>query len=242
MAADTQRVAVVTGAAQGLGLQTCLALARQGIQVVLTARDAARAEQGAASLRTQAVPVETAVLDVTDAQSVAAFQAHFAHHHQRLDILINNAGIHPDRYAAGPQGNSVLLATPERMELAWRTHVLGPLSLIQWAVPLMRRHGYGRIVNVSSTLGQLAHMGGGWPAYRISKTALNALTGVVAAELAHDNILVNSVCPGWTRTALGGPQAPRDVVQGADTIVWLATLPDDGPRGGFFQDRQLIAW
>lgn len=242
MAADAQRVAVVTGAAQGLGLQTCLELARQGIQVVLTARSAAKAEQGAESLRAQSLPVETAVLDVADAQSLTAFQTHFERHHQRLDILINNAGIHPDRYAPGPRGNSVLLATPERMELAWQTHVLGPLSLIQWAVPLMRQHDYGRIVNVSSTLGQLAHIGGGWPAYRISKTALNALTGVVAAELGQDNILVNSVCPGWTRTALGGPQAPRDVAQGADTIVWLATLPDDGPRGGFFQDRQLIPW
>ncbi len=242
MTAAMQRVAVVTGAAQGLGLQTCLVLAQQGIQVVLTARTQDRAEQGAASLRAQGLPLETAALDVADAQSVAAFQAYFERRHQRLDILINNAGIHPDRYAAGPQGNSVLLATPERMDLAWRTHVLGPLSLIQWAVPLMRRHGYGRIVNVSSTLGQLAHIGGGWPAYRISKTALNSLTGVVAAELAHDNILVNAVCPGWTRTALGGPQAPREVAQGADTIIWLATLPDEGPRGGFFQDRQSVAW
>jgi NAD(P)-dependent dehydrogenase (short-subunit alcohol dehydrogenase family) len=121
-------------------------------------------------------------------------------------------------------------------------NTLGPLRLIQAVVPLMRRQGYGRIVNVSSMLGQLAHMGGGYPGYRMSKAALNALTRIVAAELGSGNIKVNAMHPGWVRTDMGGPSAPRSVAEAADTIVWLATLPDDGPTGLFFQDRRPMAW
>jgi NAD(P)-dependent dehydrogenase (short-subunit alcohol dehydrogenase family) len=106
----------------------------------------------------------------------------------------------------------------------------------------MNRNGYGRIVNVSSGQGQLSDMGVGTPAYRVSKTALNALTRTLAAELKGSGILVNSMCPGWVRTDMGGAGAPRTVEQGADTAVWLATLPDDGPSGGFFRDRRPIPW
>jgi NAD(P)-dependent dehydrogenase (short-subunit alcohol dehydrogenase family) len=109
-------------------------------------------------------------------------------------------------------------------------------------VPLMRRNGYGRIVNVSSGMGQLSEMDGGYPGYRISKTALNAVTVILARELEGSNIKVNSVCPGWVRTDMGGDNAPRSTEQGTETIVWLATLADDGPSGGFFRDRKLIAW
>jgi NAD(P)-dependent dehydrogenase (short-subunit alcohol dehydrogenase family) len=106
----------------------------------------------------------------------------------------------------------------------------------------MRRNGYGRIVNVSSGMGQLSDMGGHSPGYRLSKTGLNALTRMLTSELAGENILVNSVCPGWVRTDMGGPGARRSVEEGADTPVWLATLPDDGPSGGFFRDRRAIPW
>jgi NAD(P)-dependent dehydrogenase (short-subunit alcohol dehydrogenase family) len=106
----------------------------------------------------------------------------------------------------------------------------------------MRRNGYGRVVNISSGMGQLSDMGGHSPSYRVSKTGLNALTRMLTAELGEENILVNSVCPGWVRTDMGGPNARRSVEQGAETPVWLATLPDDGPRGGFFRDRKPIPW
>lgn len=125
---------------------------------------------------------------------------------------------------------------------AMTTNVYGPLLMSQALVPLMKKNNYGRVVNISSGLGQLSDMGGGYPAYRISKTAINALTRMFAGELKDDNILVNSMCPGWVKTDMGGPDAPRDVQEGADTAVWLATLPDNGPRGKFFRDRQEIPW
>ncbi|MFN3869482.1 MAG: SDR family NAD(P)-dependent oxidoreductase, partial [Hyphomicrobiaceae bacterium] len=118
----------------------------------------------------------------------------------------------------------------------------GPLMLTQTALPEMRRGGYGRIVNVSSGLGQLSEMGSGFPAYRLSKAALNALTRTTAAELGSINIKVNAMCPGWVRTDMGGPDATRGVEEGAATAVWLATLADDGPTGGFFRDKKPIAW
>jgi len=114
--------------------------------------------------------------------------------------------------------------------------------MIRTFMPLMKKRKYGRIVNVSSGMGQLSEMGGGYPAYRISKAALNALTRIVSEELKGEGILVNSACPGWVRTEMGGPQGQRTPEQGADTIIWLATLPDDGPTGGFFRDRKPIAW
>jgi len=141
-----------------------------------------------------------------------------------------------------PRGSRVL----DSKLVTWRdtleTNLIGPLLLAQALVPLLKRNGYGRIVNVSSGQGQLSDMGVGTPAYRVSKTALNALTRTLAAELKGSGILVNSMCPGWVRTDMGGAGAPRTVEQGADTAVWLATLPDDGPSGGFFRDRRPIPW
>jgi NAD(P)-dependent dehydrogenase (short-subunit alcohol dehydrogenase family) len=141
-----------------------------------------------------------------------------------------------------PRGSRVL----DSKLVTWRdtleTNLIGPLLLAQALVPLMKRNGYGRIVNVSSGQGQLSDMGVGTPAYRVSKTALNALTRTLAADLKGSGILVNSMCPGWVRTDMGGAGAPRTVEQGADTAVWLATLPDDGPSGGMFRDRRSIPW
>jgi NAD(P)-dependent dehydrogenase (short-subunit alcohol dehydrogenase family) len=122
------------------------------------------------------------------------------------------------------------------------TNVYGPLLLCQALVPLMERNGHGRIVNVSSGMGQLSDMGSGNPAYRLSKTALNAVTAMVSAQVRGRNILVNSMCPGWVRTDMGGSAAPRSVEQGADTALWLGTLPDEGPTGGFFRDRKPVSW
>ena len=122
------------------------------------------------------------------------------------------------------------------------TNFYGPLKLCRAFVPLMRENDYGRIVNVSSSMGSIASMGGRSAAYKLSKTALNALTRIMADEVGKENIKVNTMSPGWVRTDMGGSNAPRSLAEGADTIVWLATLPDDGPSGGFFQDRSPIAW
>jgi NAD(P)-dependent dehydrogenase (short-subunit alcohol dehydrogenase family) len=119
---------------------------------------------------------------------------------------------------------------------------MGPFQLIQKLGPMMRKARYGRIVNLSSGMGQLTEMNGGYPAYRVSKTALNALTRIFSEELLESGVLVNSACPGWVKTDMGGPNADRSVEEGADTIVWLATLPEGGPTGAFFRDREKIDW
>jgi NAD(P)-dependent dehydrogenase (short-subunit alcohol dehydrogenase family) len=233
-----KRVAVVTGANRGIGLEICRQLARRGgVRVVLTARDQTKGKAAAGQLRDEGLEVDFHELDVTSEKSVETLAGWLEGTCKRCDILVNNAGI-----LADPRGSRFLDSRPETYRQTLDTNVFGPLLLSQALVPIMKRSRYGRIVNISSGQGQLFEMGAGAPAYRISKTALNALTRVLAAELKGSGILVNSMCPGWVKTDMGGPGAPRTVQQGADTAVWLATLPDDGPTGGFFRDRKTIAW
>ena len=243
----SQRVAVVTGANRGLGLEACRQLAARGLTVVLTSRDAGKGERAAERLRIEGLPVRAHKLDVTQPEQVSELARFVEHELGRVDVLVNNAGVALDPSDGDPSGGgtdaaSVLMARLSVLRATMDTNVYGPLLLCQALVPLMRSNGYGRIVNVSSGMGQLSEMNGRWPAYRISKVSLNALTRILADELAGTNILVNSVCPGWVRTDMGGPGATRSVQQGADTIVWLATLADGGPSGGFFRDRKPIPW
>ncbi len=233
------RVALVTGANRGIGLEIARQLGRMGVLTVLGCRDAEKGQKAADALRVEGIDPPVVALDVRDAASAAAAVAEVKRLFGHLDILVNNAGILED----GPSTGMTLADVPiERVAATFDTNLLGPLRLIQAAVPLMSENGYGRIVNLSSGLGQLDDMRGGWPAYRISKTALNALTRIAAVELGESGIKVNSVCPGWVRTDMGGPDAERPVEKGAETAVWLATLPDDGPTGGFFRDKKPIAW
>ena len=227
------RIAVVTGANRGIGREIARQLAqRPGLTVVLTARDERKGKAAARDLGTGFHP-----LDVASERSIAALAAFLGKNYGRCDVLVNNAGI-----LADPRGSRILDSKVETHRATLETNVLGPLMLAQALVPLMRKHRYGRIVNVSSAMGQLSDMGTGSPAYRMSKTALNALTLMLAADLSGSGILVNSMSPGWVRTDMGGSSAPRSVAEGADTAVWLATLPDNGPSGGFFKDRKPIAW
>ncbi len=172
-------------------------------------------------------------LDVTDDASVGAALAGAEENPGSLDVLVNNAGIYGT--FEGVAGYDLADAR-EVIE----TNVFGPWRLIQAALPLLRRSASPRIVNVSSGAGQLAEMGGGGTAYRLSKAALNALTRTLAAD--EPELKVNAICPGWVRTDMGGSSAPRSVEQGADTAVWLATMSEDGPSGGFFRDREPIPW
>lgn len=235
------RIAVVTGANRGLGLETCRQLARRGLTVVLASRDAAKGEAAAARLRDDGQTVQFHPLDVTDPHSIHRLALYLKGEFGRVDILVNNAGVFldpldsPDAAAA-----SVLRADLETVRRSMETNVYGPLLLCQALVPLMQ--GRGRIVNLSSGMGQLSDMNGCCPGYRFSKVAINALTRSLADELRSTAIKINSVCPGWVRTDMGGSHANRSVEEGADTIVWLATLPDDGPSGGFFRDRKPIPW
>jgi NAD(P)-dependent dehydrogenase (short-subunit alcohol dehydrogenase family) len=231
------RVAVVTGANRGIGFEIARQLARAGVEVVLTARDPERGEVARGRLAAEGLAVSFQPLDVRDGAQARRLADWLERERGRLDILVNNAGI-----LADPKGARIATLDPAVLEDTFDTNVAGVLRVTQALLPLMCRHAHGRIVNVSSHLGQLASMGVGTPAYRISKAALNALTATLAAELAGTKVKVNSVCPGWVRTDMGGPAAPRGVEEGADTAVWLALLPDDGPSGGFFEDRTPIAW
>ncbi len=233
---SVQRVAVVTGGNRGLGLETCRQLAGRGYHVILASRDGARGEAAAARLRPGGRDVTPFRLDVTNADDIARLVHFIRAEVGRVDVLVNNAALYLD------EGRDVLAVELDVYRETMEANVYGPLMLCQALVPWMVRQRYGRVVNVSSGSGQMTDMASDTPAYRLSKAALNALTLMVADSVRGTGVLVNAVCPGWVRTDMGGPHAPRSVEQGADTIVWLATLPDDGPTGGFFRDRQPIPW
>ncbi len=232
-------VAVVTGGNRGIGGEIGRQLAALGMRVVLTSRDVAKGEAACKAINAvRGDDRATAFkLDVTNGDDIQALAAHVAAAFGRLDVLVNNAGIQID-----PKGSRALNSDLQTYRDTFETNVYAPLALMQALLPLMKKNGYGRIVNISSGLGQLSEMTSGTPAYRMSKTALNALTRIVAAEVRGSNILVNSMSPGWVKSDMGGPYATRTLEQGADTAVWLATLPDGGPSGGFFYDRAPIAW
>jgi NAD(P)-dependent dehydrogenase (short-subunit alcohol dehydrogenase family) len=230
-----QRTALVTGANRGIGLEVCRQLAAGRYRVILTARDRRKADAAAAALRA-AGDVIPAVVDVTDARSITALAADLERQSIPVDVLVNNAAV-----LVG-ESHGVLQTTVEDLRATFETNLFGVVAVSQAFVPAMLARKYGRIVNVSSEAGQLASMGTYAPAYSMSKAALNAFTRQLAADTRGRGILVNSACPGWVRTDMGGPGAPRSVEQGADTIVWLATQPSNGPTGGFFSDRRAIDW
>ncbi len=245
MPEHNQRIARVTGANRGLGLAICRQLAQKGIAVNLAARDPDTGRAACSQLKREGIRVgHTLQLDVTEEDSIRSAIDEIKKIFGRLDILVNNAGIVVDDKA------TILDMKADMLQMTLQTNFYGPLALCQSCIPIMRACHYGRIVNISSTLGSLAditdfgspYSGSQTPAYRLSKTMLNGLTALIAREVKDDNILVNSVCPGWIRTDMGGNQAPLSPEEGADTPVWLATLPDDGPSGGFFRDRERIAW
>ena len=188
-------------------------------------------------LQAQGLNVIFHPLDVTDAASVRRLARYLEDTHGRCDILVNNAGI-----ALRPPQPERARDAVQLFRVTLETNFYGPLLMCQALVPLMLRQRYGRVVNLSSGMGQLEDMEDGSAAYRMSKTALNALTRMVAAATAKRGILVNTLCPGWVRTDMGGSHAARGVEKGAETAIWLATLPANGPTGGLFRDKKAIAW
>jgi NAD(P)-dependent dehydrogenase (short-subunit alcohol dehydrogenase family) len=235
-----QRIALVTGANRGLGFAVCQALGRQHYKIIFTSRDPEKGVEKAAQLEDEKLDVTFCQLDVSDENSIASLHETVSKHWGRLDVLVNNAAVLLDKMDA-PEANSLKIEK-EILLKTFETNVVGAYQLCELFLPLMRQQRYGRIVNVSSQAGQLSDMQDGYPAYRISKSALNAVTRIFAAQGRGHNVLVNSVDPGWVKTDMGGPQAPRQIEEGIDTIVWAATLPDSGPSGAFLRDRQLVSW
>ena len=238
------RIALITGANKGIGFEIASQLVKRGITVLIGARDENKGIEAQDKIRASGGKAHYIKVDVADTVTIQTATAHIAEKFERLDILVNNAGILVD-----PQTN-ILDLDLTTLKNTLITNAFGPLLMSQACVPLMKRNSYGRIVNMASTLGSLTEMadpksdyaGVLSPAYRLSKTVLNGLTALLAKELHGTNILVNSACPGWVRTDMGGDQAPISPAQGAETPVWLATLPDDGPTGRFFREKQPIAW
>lgn len=262
-----KRIAVVTGANRGIGLEICRQLAKRGLHVELTSRDGAKGEAEAAKLRAEGLDVSSRELDVTSDASARSLASALQAEHGGLDVLVNNAGIAMDGFNA-----EVARATIE-------TNYFGPIRVTESLLPILRKGG--RIVMVSSgvadrsrlsaplrgrftakglTRDELStlmqafvaavargdHEAEGWPssAYCVSKIGLNTLTEVMGKELSADGrgILCNAACPGWVRTAMGGRSAPRSVEKGAETPVWLALLPEGGPQGGFYRDKAPASW
>jgi NAD(P)-dependent dehydrogenase (short-subunit alcohol dehydrogenase family) len=233
-----KKIALVSGANKGLGYEIARQLAAKGVHVLLTSRNAELGKKAAGVLKGQGLDVVFCPMDVDDAGSVRKAFEFVKKTYGRLDILVNNAGVmlEEDRKTPGLQIDA------ETVRKTFETNTLGHLVVSQTFIPLMVQNRYGRIVNVSSGMGALSDMDGGYLAYRVSKAALNAVTRVLASELKGTNVLVNTMCPGWCRTDMGGREATRSVEEGARTAVYLATLPDGSPSGRFFRDEREIAW
>ena len=227
-----QRIVVVTGATQGIGLEVARQLVLQGDKVVPTGRDLGKLRIAVDEIGAQ----DAQVLDVSEQSSVDDFFGWLLPKYGRIDVLINNAG-----RTYGSDDRTIEDTSAELIAEAIDNNALGAWRTMKKALPPMNAAGYGRIVNVSSGMGGLTEMGGGAVPYRVSKTTLNALTRVIAHDAGSD-VKINAVCPGWVRTEMGGPNATRDVAEGAASVLWAANLDASGPNGGFFRDGEVVNW
>jgi NAD(P)-dependent dehydrogenase (short-subunit alcohol dehydrogenase family) len=241
MEGTLMHTAIVTGANRGVGRGVAKQLALLGYRTILTSRDDLKGKLTINELKRE---IGTELngdliyhqLDVTDIESVKRFYDFVIDQYEAADILVNNAAVLLDQFGRVNQTPLDIYCT------TMATNVYGPLLLCQMFIPMMIKRNYGRIVNVSSGAGQVENMVNDMPAYRLSKIALNGLTLMLADSVKGTNVLINAGCPGWVRTKMGNPNAPRSIEEGAEGIVWLATLPDGGPHGGFFRDGQLLPW
>src|SRR5215217_4528031 len=232
-----QQVALVTGSNRGIGFEIAKQLSMKKIEVILTSRNSANGEAAVRKIARDGIKkVVSMELDISNQVSVDSLLDEVEKTFGRLDILVNNAAILIDK-----DNVTASNADLETVKATLETNLIGAWRMCKTFIPLMKKNGYGRIVNVSSGAGEFEYMatsGGYWPAYSVSKASLNALTVMLASELRGTNILVNAVCPGWVRTDMGGSNATRSVEEGAATPVWLATLPDGGPTGHNYYDKK----
>jgi len=229
-------VALVTGANRGMGLETSRQLLARGLRVVMCGRDVDATDKARRTLGDLSKNAIAVFMDVTNHESIGAAHETIVKRVGHVDVVVNNAAVLIFENA------DVLSIPTAGFNRTFETNLLGAIAVCREFVPTMAERGYGRVVNVSSGVGQLANMSTYAPAYAISKAALNAFTRILAQTYRGQGVLANAVDPGWVRTDMGGASAPRSITQGVDTTVWLATLPDDGPTGGFFHDRRPIPW
>jgi NAD(P)-dependent dehydrogenase (short-subunit alcohol dehydrogenase family) len=228
------KTVLITGANRGIGHETARQLAKRGFRVVLGARSEAQGRQAVQELE-KAGDVSLLVVDVSDSRSIAAAASKFGSFGQ-LDVLINNAGIYPD------EGVSILTISRDQLVRTFQTNTFGAVEMTQAFVPYLKKSSGGRVINLSSGYGQFDGLSANVPSYCLSKLTLNGVTKMLADALREHHIAVNSMSPGWVKTDMGGPSAPRTVAQGADTAVWLAADADQSVTGKFFEDRKEISW
>jgi NAD(P)-dependent dehydrogenase (short-subunit alcohol dehydrogenase family) len=230
------RIALITGGNRGIGFETAKQLARRGLHVVIAARDSSQGHAAVQHIRGAMGAATFLSLDVSSSESIRNAASNFAAIADQLDVLINNAGVYPDQ--------AVTISTIPRQQMidTLQTNTLGPLEVTQAFLPYLRKARTPRVINVSSGYGQLDGLSADVPSYCLSKLALNGVTVMLADALRSDRIAVNSMCPGWVRTDMGGPSATRSVEEGADTAVWLADEASPELSGRFFRDRQEISW
>lgn len=234
---DTQKIALVTGAKRGLGFATSERLAEKGYTVVMVGRGIRDIESASQKLKDKKLNVLAFDCDTTKEKDVAKLAIWIAEKFGKLDVLVNNAGVFPEEMGSSDVFKTDIALVARTFE----TNTLGTMMVTNALADLLKKSGDARVVNVSSGMGQLSEMNGSYPAYRLSKTAMNALTRIYAEDFG-DSVKVNSVCPGWVRTEMGGAGADRSIEEGIAGIIWAATLPANGPTGGFFRDGERLDW
>jgi NAD(P)-dependent dehydrogenase (short-subunit alcohol dehydrogenase family) len=230
------KIALITGGNRGIGYELCKQLAERGIQILMAGRNVAKGTEAARTLARTGLDVSFVEMDIDDPNRIFAAMDFIREKYGRIDILVNNAAVYLDE--------GVLLSEiePTVLEKTMRTNFFGAYYVIRAVLPLMQKHNYGRIVNISSGYGEYSAMDHeGTGAYKLSKLALNGMTRLLAAELA-GNIKINAVCPGWVRTEMGGPYATRSAEEAAASMIWLTELDSDGPNGSFYRDGKSIKW
>jgi NAD(P)-dependent dehydrogenase (short-subunit alcohol dehydrogenase family) len=230
------KTVLITGANRGIGFETAKQLASKGFHVVIGARDVTRAQLAVEAIRKDAGEASCLEFDTANSASIQAAAVVFSHRGCPLEVLINNAGIYPD------SGLTILTIPREQLAATFQTNTFGPVIVTQAFLPYLRKAQAARVINVSSGYGQLDGLSANVPSYCLSKLTLNGVTIMLAEALKSEGIAVNSMCPGWVRTEMGGANAPRSVQEGADTAVWLATEAPREFTGKFFRDRQEIPW
>ena len=231
-----QRIVLITGGNRGIGFETAEQLANRGFHVVVAARDELKGQKAAEKLTTAGGNGTFLTLDVSSSESIRNAANEFREIADHLDVLINNAGIYPDK------GANILTIERQQMIDTLETNTLGPLEVTQAFLPYLRKAVAPRVINISSGYGELGGLSPNVPSYCLSKLALNGVTIMLSQALRSEHIAVNSMCPGWVRTDMGGPNATRSIAEGADTAVWLADEAPHELTGKFFRDREEISW